>query len=118
MGDVLGEPLCVHCGETERNCSSPQFFEPQTDGVISMTPWEDLVEAANVFTAEPWNARMRRVFNDTVQWRLIALVADVVVLWLFVGDALQVGAAAIFLFGLKTVLFALWRMWREAQLAN
>ena len=118
--------LCVHCGKVERDHPEPSFFEAPTDGIISMAPWKattvpfiEMYEPDfSDWETRTWRQRMRRVFSDTVQWRLIALVTDVVVIWLIVGEAVVAGGVAILLFGLKTALFIGWRTWREAQLAD
>ena len=112
--------LCVHCGKDAlAHDDRLDLFEPPRSSVV-MAPWaerwEDIEEALSVLV--PINSRgprWRRVLTDTLQWRFIALTTDFIVLTVATGEPLIAGTAAIGLFVIKTVLFILWRAWRETK---
>ena len=53
---------------------------------------------------------MRKALVETAQWRLVATVIDVAVLWMWTGSPWQAGWLALTLLVLKTGAFLAWRL--------
>ena len=57
-----------------------------------------------------------RLFYETIEWRLIAIVITFVITYIWTGKILESTAFALILQGIKAIVFYFWLKYREPKL--
>lgn len=57
-----------------------------------------------------------RLFYETIEWRIIAIIITFAVTYIWTGKVLESGVFALVLQGIKAVVFYFWLKYREPKL--